>query len=305
MIIQTQYTYHSTLQASERVRWRVEDILNDEQRLDFEKPFLPESLARTDELGFLSPRERLLLNQIRGNTYLGMFGVVEEFVLPFLLDHVRPLLHGDDDQVRAILQFAGEEAKHIQLFRRFSRAFQEGFGTPCEIIGPPSEIAKAVLGHHPLGVALAILQLEWMTQSHYVDSVKDSNDLDPCIKSLLKHHWMEEAQHAKLDTLLVAALAATLSPAQIESAVGEYLEIGAFIAGGLAQQVEFDREALEIASGRILSDSERDAFRTSQLAANCFTYLGSGMVHPNFRETLRALGGDALRRVDEVAPRFS
>ncbi len=41
MIIQTQYTYHSTLQASERVRWRVEDILNDEQRLDFEKPFLP------------------------------------------------------------------------------------------------------------------------------------------------------------------------------------------------------------------------------------------------------------------------
>ena len=92
MIIQTQYTYHSTLQASERVRWRVEDILNDEQRLDFAKPFLPESLARTGELGFLSSRERLLLNQIRGNTYLGMFGVVEEFVLPFLLDHVRPLL---------------------------------------------------------------------------------------------------------------------------------------------------------------------------------------------------------------------
>jgi hypothetical protein len=304
VIIHTQYSYQATLQASERVRWRVEDILNDEQRLDFDKPFLPESLARSGELEFLSPRERLILNQVRGNTYLGMFGLVEEFILPFLLDHVRPLLHGDDDQVRAILQFAGEEAKHIQLFRRFSRAFQEGFGTRCDLIGPPSEIAKAVLGHHPLGVALAILQIEWMTQSHYVESVKDAHDLDPCIKSLLKHHWMEEAQHAKLDTLLVATLAERLTPREIHSALGEYLEIGAFIAGGLAQQVEFDREALEIASGRLLSDTERNAFRKSQLAASCFTFLGSGMVHPNFRETLRALGGDCLRRVDEVAPHF-
>ncbi len=48
-----------------------------------------------------------------------------------------------------------------------------------------------------------------------------------------------------------AALAATLSPAQIETAVGDHLKIGAFIAGGLAQQIEFDREALETASGRL------------------------------------------------------
>ena len=39
-----------------------------------------------------------------------------------------------------------------------------------------------------------------MTQLHYLDSVKDDGDLDPLFKSLLRHHWMEEAQHAKLDT---------------------------------------------------------------------------------------------------------
>ena len=75
------------------------------------------------------------------------------------------------------------------------------------MIGPPREVAKAVLAHDPLAVALVILHIEWMTQRHYIESVKDDQDLDPLFKSLLKHHWMEEAQHAKLDTLMVEALA--------------------------------------------------------------------------------------------------
>ena len=48
-----------------------------------------------------------------------IFGIVEEFILPFLLDHARPHLLGDDWRVRAILNFASEEAKHIHLFKRF------------------------------------------------------------------------------------------------------------------------------------------------------------------------------------------
>lgn len=304
MFAQIHYSYRSALETSERIQWRVDDLLNEDRRLDFSKPFLPEAFARTRELEFLDPAERLCLNHIRANTYLAMFGLVEEFIVPFLLDHIRPLLHGDDYRVRAILQFAAEEAKHIQLFRRFSRAFEAGFGSRCDVIGPPADVAKAVLAHHPLGVALAILQIEWMTQDHYVGSVKDSADLDPCFKSLLKHHWMEEAQHARLDTLVVAALAESLKPEEIEHAVEEYLAIGAFVDGGLAQQVELDREAFERKTGRRLSASEREAFTRSQRQANRFTYLGSGMVHPEFQKTLRALGPTAAARVAEVAPLF-
>ena len=61
-----------------------------------------------------------------------------------------------------------------------------------------------------------ILHIEWMTQRHYMDSVKDDQSLDPQFKSLLKHHWMEEAQHAKLDTLMVEALAEGRSAREIE-----------------------------------------------------------------------------------------
>src|SRR4051812_42414469 len=104
-----QYTYQATLAAAERIHWRVEDIIGGEKRLDFEKPFLPESLARVEGLSFLTPEERRTLNQIRGNAYLCIFGLVEEFILPFVLDHARPQVHSDEYRVRALLQFASEE----------------------------------------------------------------------------------------------------------------------------------------------------------------------------------------------------
>jgi hypothetical protein len=44
--------------------------------------------------------------------------LVEEFILPFVLDHARPQLQGDDYRVRAFLAFAAEEAKHNKIFPR-------------------------------------------------------------------------------------------------------------------------------------------------------------------------------------------
>ena len=32
----------------------------------------------------------MTLNQIRGHEYLAMFGLVEEFILPYVVDHARP-----------------------------------------------------------------------------------------------------------------------------------------------------------------------------------------------------------------------
>jgi hypothetical protein len=109
------YTYQAALAASQKVNWRIEDIIGGDKQLDFAKPFMPEMLARVTGLNFLMPAEQRILNQIRGHAYLSMFGLVEEFILPFVLDHTRQQLDGDDDRTRAFLQFASEEAKHIQL----------------------------------------------------------------------------------------------------------------------------------------------------------------------------------------------
>ena len=299
------YSYRATLAAAQKVNWRIEDIIGGDKRLDFSKSFLPESLARVEPLDFLRANEKQTLNQIRGAAYLGIFGLVEEFILPFVLDHARPQLQPDDYRTRALLQFAGEEAKHIHLFKRFREEFERGFGHDCAVIGPPEAIAQAVLAHDPLAVALTILHIEWMTQRHYVDSVKDDQSLDPQFKSLLKHHWMEEAQHAKLDTLMVESLAEGRSYREIEAAVGEYLEIGGLIDAGLKQQVGLDFDAFTRATGRELNEEEKDRFGRVQLQANRWTYLGSAMTHERVLATLESLSPAARKRIEEIAPAFS
>src|SRR5262245_40603312 len=303
--MKSRYSYKETSASAEKVGWRVEDIIGGDKRLDFQRPFLPESLARVDSIDFLTSEEKLILNQIRGYGYLYTFGLVEEFILPFVLDHARPQLDADDYRTRALLRFAGEEAKHIQLFKQFAIEFKKGFATACDTIGPPQEIARAVLSHHPLGVALVILHIEWMTQRHYIDSVRDDQALDPQFKSLLRHHWMEEAQHAKLDTLMVEILAEAGGSGQIEKGINDYAALGGMLDGGFRQQVEFDLQSFQRVAGRVLSQKEQDQFRSIQTQALRWTFLGSGMTHPNFLETVGDLNPAARGQIEEMAPAFS
>ena len=300
-----EFSYAKALAASERVNWRVEDIIGGDRRLDFNKPFMPEALARTAPLDFLDAGAKLTLNHIRANGYLYTFGLVEEFILPFVLDHARPMLAQDDVRTRALLRFAMEEAKHIHLFRTFEREFEAGFGTRCEMIGPAEQVAAAVLAHHPLSVALLILQVEWMTQRHYLDSIRDNAGLDEQFKSLLRHHWMEEAQHAQLDTLMVEAIAAGCTAGEIDKAVDGYLEIGAMFDGAFKQQAAFDLDALQVKTGLRLDAEQCDRVAAVQHQAMRWTYLGSGISHPSFLRSVEALAPAQATRLAEVAGMFS
>ena len=297
------FDYEATLASSLRAQWKLDDVLREDQELDFSRQFMPESLARTAALDSLNPLEQRVLNHISAHQYLTIFGVVEEFILPFLMDHARPYLLGDDWRIRALLNFAGEEAKHIHLFKRFHAAFVRGFPVECQMIGPSKEIGSEILRHDPLAVGLVILMIEWMSQQHYLGSIRDDGDLDPLFKSLLKNHWMEEAQHAKLDTLIVDALGEGRTEEQIDKAVDEVFEIGAFLDGGLKVQAGFNLDALEKAIGRKIED--REAMIEQQHQAARWTYIGSGMVHERFKATLENLSPNAAKRIADAAPIFA
>jgi hypothetical protein len=297
------FNFEATLGSSLRAQWQLDDVLRVDQELDFSQGFMPESLARTAAVATLNPFEQRVLNQISAHQYLSIFGIVEEFILPFLIDHARPHLLGDDWRVRAILNFASEEAKHIHLFKRFHAAFVRGFPVECQVIGPSEAIGAEVLRHDPLAVALVILMIEWMTQQHYLGSIRDDGDLDPLFKSLMKHHWMEEAQHAKLDTLIVEALAEGRSADQIDKAIDEFFEIGGFLDDGLKQQAVFNLDALEKVIGRKVED--RAEILAQQHQAARWTYLGSGMVHERFKASLATLSARAAERIAEAAPLFA
>ena len=300
----TLYSYESALATSQKINWMLDDILRADDRFDFSRPFMPESLAHSAGFDFLSKDEALVLNQIRAHTYLSIFGLVEEFILPFVLDHARPRLADDDWRTRALLQFAGEEAKHMQLFKRFRDIFEGSFGSRCDVIGPAADIAKAVLAHDTLGVALVVLMIEWMSQRHYLESIKDDGALEPRFKSLLRYHWMEEAQHAKLDALMVEAIADGLSIEARERGIEAYLAVGKLLDDGLVQQVEFDLAALERKIGRTLTPSQRTTLRNVQLQANRWTYIGSGMTHAKFLESVAEVLPSGRVQIEGIAPAF-
>lgn len=289
------FTYENVLASSLRAQWELDDVLRADQELDFTRNFMPEALARTAAAPGLNADERRTLNHISAHQYLHYFGVVEQFILPFVLDHARPMLNQDDFQVRALLNFAGEEAKHVHLFRRFTDAFARGFPVKCGMIGPPEELQKLVLGHHPLAVGLIVLMIEWMTQAHYLGSIRDDGDLDPQFKSLLKHHWMEEAQHAKLDTLIVDALAEGLSEAEVESVMNEFFQIAGYLDACIRIQAQLNLDALQRTVGRSIPSA--GPLIAQQYAAARWTYLGSAMTHPRFRATLQSISPRAAARV--------
>lgn len=296
--------YERLLQISKRVNWRVEDIIGRDKPMDFDKPFLPESFARTGALDFLTPAERLKLNQIRGYGYLAMFELVERCILP-VIEELAPSRPGQDPhRTPALVQFAEEEAKHIELFVRFRRAFVEGFDVDCGFIGPSEDIGAAIRNHGPLGLAMFVLGIELATQRHYVDSVDVDEDLDPQFRSLLKHHWMEECQHAKLDAMVFFELAAKATPDQIDRAFDDFLDIGGFIDGGLGQQTALDLASLEAAIGRTLSVAERQRFTEAQHQAMRWTFLGSALRNETFLDALQQVSPNGRARIEEVATAF-
>lgn len=297
--------YLSALRSAERVNWNLDAVLPPDGAFDFERDFLPETLAATHELAFFSATERRLLNQIRAHGYLAMFGLVEEFILPYVLDRVTARAQADLHEVRALLGFAAEEAKHIELFRRFGEAFERGFGHACGTLGPPAALREHVLGHSELGVGLLILHIEWMTQQHYVEMVRGDEELESSFRRLLHQHWLEESQHARIDGWIVESLASTCAPEARALAFEEYRALLAFFDAGLGTQVELDLDAWQRASGRVLSEGERARFIESQLAAQRRTYLGAGVRHPRVRGAIERMLPSAAPELANLTARYS
>ena len=279
--------YATVLEASLRGAWDLDTVFPPGADLDFSRDFLPNPLARTGQLGFLTADEQRVLNQIDAYQYCGLFVIVERFILPFLLDHAREQVYGADVRLRALLNFAAEEAKHTHLFERFRNSFERGFPTSCELIGPAEAIGAEVLRHHPLAIGFTILMFEWMSQAHYLDSIRDAPDIDPLFKSMFRHHWIEEAQHARLDVLLIDSMAAEYDIDERERAFGDFEAIIGFFDSGLRRQAELNAEALERSFGRSFPHQEELVGQQHQAAR--YTYLACGLNHPNFRALLEEI----------------
>jgi hypothetical protein len=282
------YRYETCLQGSITHAWTVDDCFQGRD-FDFSKPFLPERIAGVNGIACLSDDEKRMLNQIRGNSYCHIFAFVEEYIVPMVMDRARADVYGDETRLWSLLRFAEEETKHQEMLRRACEQFAAGFRVPCGLVPGREAVAEAVLATSPLTALLLTSMIEWFTQLHYVEHVRDRGELDELFRDILRFHWIDESRHARLDSLLIDEVAAGLTAEQREQAIDGLLELGGAVDGLLAQQMELDIDALHSAAGRPLSAGERDEIRAHQRRSYRWTFLVSGLEHPTFVDIVRQL----------------
>jgi hypothetical protein len=143
--------------------------------------------------------------------------------------------------------------------------------------------------------------IEWFTQVHYIEHVRDDSGLDALFRELLRVHWLEEAQHAKLDTLLVAEIAETATLEEREAAIDELLELGGAVDGLLSQQIELNIETLERVTDRRFTAAENEEITTKTRRAWRWTFLVSGLEHPNFVKLVNELTTEGPGKIRNAA----
>jgi hypothetical protein len=298
------YSYDECLHNSLKVAWKEEDVLRNRD-FDYSKRFLPNRLSGVDEITCLNQDEKRTLNQIIGNAYCHIFAFVEEFIVPQTLQEAQRDVYGEEARLRALIRFAEDETKHQQMFRRSMALFEKGFGIACGVIPGREEVAKVVLGKSRLCSLLLTSMIEWFTQLHYVEHVRSDEQLDGLFRDLIKYHWIDEATHAKLDSLLINEICGPLSLAQREHAVEELLELGGAVDGLLSQQADLDIESLQQATRRTLTEPERAEIRTNIRRAYRWTFLVSGLRHPTFVKIVGELTEQGQRRLEAAAEALS
>jgi len=103
---------------------------------------------------------------------------------------------------------------------------------------------------------------------------------------------------------MVQALGETCSLDERMSAFDQYLELGMFFDNGLASQLDLNLEAFTAATGRRFSAPELSQVRETQRRAMRWTYIGSGITHPMFLDSVEALDPLLRRKAEQVGPAF-
>ena len=286
--------YAAVVAASERIAWRVGEIL-DGRAFDPSGPIVPASWVGTQHLAFLDARAQRTLNHCRAFSYVHLLGHFEEFAPIHLSNVIRATRHDDRAQLRALMRFGDEELKHQQLFLQAERVLEESCG---HAFGRWFEADKArlaattsqILEHDPLAIYLMVLALEWGTQRHYVESInRDGGPVDALYVEILKAHWIEEAQHVKVDLLEIARLARARSEAAVARAFDDIPALGAIVDVAFAGQAQQEIETLSAVTGRTFTADEVIVLHETLHRSMHAIMAGVGLGHPSFGKLVRDL----------------
>lgn len=296
--------YARCIEASKRVRWRIDEDVIRGRRFDYTQKFLPDGLSRVSRLEFLTDDERRTLSQIQGRTYANIFGLVERYIGAKVLEVSRDHWLGDQIALESLIRFADEELKHQELFRRIEKLCAEGMPEGYRFIADPNQVAAVVLGKSTWAVLALTCHIELFTQSHYKQSIEPDQDLSPLYKDVFLYHWKEESQHAVLDELEWRREDQKLTATERDQAVDDFIDLVTAVDGILKQQSGADADYFLSITNRRFDDRQSHSIRAGLLNAYRWQYIVSGAVHPRFQNTLGDLISEeqASRLGEALAP---
>jgi len=286
------YSYADCLQKSYRVNWKIGDVV-DGRRFDRARRWLPARLSAADAVTSLSPDDQTRLNHVEMGAYAHLFGYVEEFIAPRMVALARDFELDNREAFDALTNFAAEEVKHMNLFREVRARIDEAVGFPLARLTGERDVARAVLSKQTGAMLLLTAAIEWFTQLHYLSSFKDDEALDPFTRHIFKCHWLEESQHARMDHLETLRAFTNITDKNRQAAVEDLIELVGAVDGLLQQQARFDVDNFERYRDHALSPSLRQEVYARVLDAKRYTFIESGVTHPNFQELFAAVTTDA------------
>ncbi len=293
--------YARCIEASKRVRWDIDADLIRNRRFDTANKYLPDGLTLADGFAMLSKDEIRFVSQIQGRTYANIFGLVERYIAAKTLELSKDYWLGDQTALEALVRFADEELKHQALFRRIEKMIGAAMAPGYRFDVDPDAVANAVLGARTWAVLALTLHIELFTQLHYRESIEPDDNLSGLFKDVFLFHWREESQHAILDELEFVRHDATLTPAERDRGVDDFIGLVAAVDGILQAQAKADTAYFRANCGRTLSEADAKAVGAAFLAAYRWQYIHSGARHPHFLKVLGKMIDEAQGRRIQAA----
>lgn len=278
------YTHSDCLQNSYKINWRIRDVLGDDS-FDKSRRWLPKRLSGAWGIPFFTEHDRTRLTHVEMGAYAHLFGYVEEFIAPEILDLAQSYEIDERESFDALANFAAEEVKHMTLFREIRARVDETVGFPLRRLEGEKEVARTVLSKNRGAVLLLTAAIEWFTQLHYLSAFKDDVDIDPLTKKIFRAHWQEESQHARMDHLETLRAFAEMPESDKEQAITDLIILVGAVDELLKKQTQYDLENLEEYLNRTFTTAERNTILQSVLRAKRYSFIESGVTHPNFKAT--------------------
>jgi hypothetical protein len=288
-----QASYAKCIEVSKRVRFEIDNDVIRGREFDFGNKFLPDGLSKAPQLDFLSGAQKRLFSQVQGRTYANMFGLVERFIGPKMLEVSRDHWLGDQTALEALVRFTDEELKHQELFRRIERMAGAGMPAGYDFLPQPNDVAGAVLGKSTWAVLALICHIELFVLAHYRQAIEPDAELSALWKDVFTFHAREESQHALIDELEWTREDAKLTQAQRDAAVDDLIALVGAVDGILQMQAKSDAMYFMAVCGTSFPAEQSLAISDKFLAAYRWQYIVSGVQDERFQKILGGMVNDA------------